>query len=77
MDSAYEKIKSKLKNQIALDKPKWSAVSLDAWSANHHGYMGVNIHYIHNFVRKELNISCAPFDKRHTGKHASELINQT
>ena len=73
LDSAYEKIKSKLKNQIALEKPKWAACSLDAWSANHHGYMGVNIHYIHKFVRKELNISCSPFDKRHTGKQISEL----
>ena len=67
LDPTYEKIKEKLKNRIKEDNPKFCAISLDIWSAYHHGYMGINIHYIHNFVRKMLNLACAPFDKRHTG----------
>ena len=68
LDPAYEKIKAKLKSQLKQDIPKYCAISVDAWSAHHHGYMGINVHYIHNFVRKMHNLACSPFDKRHTGK---------
>ena len=74
LDPAYEKIKAKLKNQLAIDQPKFCAISLDAWTAHHHGYMGVYIHYIQNFVRKKLNLACSRFDDNHTAVNIWKFV---
>ena len=74
LDPAYEKIKAKLENQIAKDSPKFVAAALDGWSNHHHGYMGFDIYYIHNFVRKKFNLACSRFDERHTAVNIWKFV---
>ena len=74
LEPAYEKIKAKLKNQVECDLPKYVAISIDAWTAHHHGYMGLNIHYIHNFVRKKVNLACSRFDDNHTAVNIWKFV---
>ena len=74
MAPAYEKIKAKLMDQIGRDQPKFCAISIDAWSAHHKGYMGFNVHYIHNFVRKRFNLACSHFPDRHTAVNIWKFV---
>ena len=69
IDNVYEKIKTRVKDQIAEHNPKTSTISLDGWSAKHHGYLGFNRHYIHDFKRYKYNLACTPFDQAHTSEN--------
>ena len=52
------------------DNPETVAISLDAWSQSHNGYLGINCHYIDSFwKRKTYNLSCVPFNQSHTSEH--------
>ena len=70
LDPAYYNIKSKLKDMIHEDKPETVAISLDAWSQFHNGYLGINCHYIDSsWKRKIYNLSCISFNQSHTSEH--------
>ena len=63
----YEKVKNKLLDQLKADNPQSVSITLDGWSAHHHGYIGINGHYLtKDWQRKKFHIACAPFDKAHT-----------
>ena len=73
LDSAYKNIKSKLIYIIKNDNPESVAISLDAWSQHHNGYLGINCNYINNeWQRKVLNLCCTPFNESHTSIHIRE-----
>ena len=74
VDKVYEKVRSKINNHIIKDNPQTIAIQLDGWSAYHHGYLGVNITYIHEWERKNFNIACTPFDESHTGSNLFKLL---
>ena len=59
VDKVYEKVRSKINNHIIKDNPQTIAMQLDGWSAYHHGYLGVNITYIHEWERKNFNENSA------------------
>ena len=48
----YFKIKSALKNKLEVVNPIVIYLALIAWSAHHHGYLGIIIHYISDWHRK-------------------------
>ena len=76
IDIVHEKIKNRVKEIIDNDNPSTSTISIDGWSAKHHGYMGINRHYIDsNFKRKKFNIGCSPFDKAHTAINIWNNLN--
>ena len=37
--------------------------------SQHHGYLGVNAHYIHEFKRRKFNLACKKFDEAHTSEN--------
>ena len=59
LDPSYCKIKTAIVVSLALD----------AWSAHHHGYLGIIIHYISDWNRKSFHIACVTFDERHTAQN--------
>ena len=67
LEPSHLAIKTKLMEMLEKDNPKTISVALDGWSAHHHGYLGINYHYITDWKRKKLNLACKPFDERHTG----------
>ncbi len=51
------------------------SVCLDVWSAFHHGYLGMNLHFISkDWVRMKFCLACSPFDERHTAANIFEKI---
>ena len=54
LDSTYEKIKTVLKEQIEMNNTEYMVISLYGWSSYHHGYLGVNVHYIHEEESHQL-----------------------
>ena len=69
MDRIHEKIENRVKDTISEHDPKTVTISLDAWSSQHHGYLGVNAHYIHEFKRRKFNLACKKFDDAHTSEN--------
>ena len=46
LEPMYDGIKSKLMDKLKKDAPPTVSIGLDGWSQHHHGYMGLNLHYI-------------------------------
>ena len=74
LNPVFQKVKSRLMDIINEDNPKSICVMLDAWSAQHHGYMGVNITYLCQWKRKHYNICCSPFDQSHTAVNIYQSV---
>ena len=75
--SPVNKIFSVLKSKLESDAPLTISVGLDAWSAHHHGYLGVNGHYLNeNFDRIIFCLGCTPFDVSHTAANIYEKISR-
>ena len=51
-------------------------ISLDGWSAHHHGYIGINLHYFHDWKRQQIHLACQPFDKSHTAENIREFVEE-
>ena len=63
MRKSYTTCKEKMKYQIKYDNPEKIATVLDGWSEFHHGYIGVNIHYVNKtWERRKINIACTLTD---------------
>ena len=75
LDPTYEKIKEKLKAKLAQDDPEYVAISLDGWSAYHHGYLGINVQYLHNWKLNTFNLACSPFDESHTAENIYKKLS--
>ena len=57
LDPTYDKIRAKVMSNLESDAPKTIALSLDGWTQHHNGYFGINIHYIHDWRRKSVNLA--------------------
>ena len=69
MAKTYDGCKEKLKGILSQTNPQDIALVLDGWSQFHHGYIGVNIHFLtESWERKVFNIGCVPSDSPHTGQ---------
>jgi len=78
LDPAYEKIKNALKERLLQSETEDVSVCLDAWSAFHHGYLGMTVHFISkDWKRVKFCISCSQFDERHTAKNIFKKIEAT
>ena len=80
LDPTYNKIKESLKQKIATDAPSTVSPALDGWTAFHHGYLGINCHYLKDWNREIICLACIPFDESHTaeniyGKLKSVLVD--
>ena len=76
LDPTYERVKSRVKERLNSDSPPSFSIALDGWSQYHHGYMGINAHYLDNeWDRQIVCISCSPFDESHTGIHYIPLTS--
>ena len=51
--------------------PAQVSLVLDGWSSYHHGYVGVNIH----FIDENWNFGCKKFDESHTGQALASFIS--
>ena len=70
LDPTFDKIKRSLNEKLMADDPSNISIGLDGWSQHHHGYLGINAHYIDNdWQRITFNLACTPFDKKHTGEN--------
>ena len=78
LDPAYEKIKVALKEKLVQSETEDVSICLDAWSAFHHGYLGMTVHFISkDWNRVKFCISCSQFDERHTAKNIFKKIEAT
>jgi hypothetical protein len=76
MQASYSRCQETVKNMINKANPAQVSLVLDGWSAYHHGYVGVNIHYIdENWKRVKINIGCKKFDESHTGQALASFIS--
>ena len=75
-DQSYCKIETALKSKLEVDNPIVVSLALDAWSAHHHGYLGIIIHYISDWNRKSFHIACVPFDERHTAQNIYKKLEE-
>lgn len=74
MNKTFKECKEKLKQNLMDANPQDVALVLDGWSQFHHGYVGINIHFITDeWVRKQYNIGCVPLDTSHTGDAMARL----
>ena len=70
LDTTYDRIKSSLMEKIKADDPSTISIGLDGWSKHHHGYLGIDAHYLdENWDRVTFNLACTPFTERHTAEH--------
>ena len=46
MQDAYGRCRESMQKKIKDDNPEQISIVLDGWSSTHHGYVGVNVHYI-------------------------------
>ena len=75
-DSCASRVKSVLVDKLESDAPPTISIGLDAWTAHHHGYMGMNAHYLTNdWERIIFNLACTPFDESHTAEHIYEVLH--
>ena len=77
LEPTYNKILTQLKHNLYSDNPTQVAISLDCWSAYHHGYMGIVIHYIFKLSRKVFTLACRPFDGHHTAENIYSRLEST
>ena len=77
LDPTYNKVKAKLLEKIQNDDPPVVSAELDAWSAQHHGYMGINVHYLHDWDRVTFTLRCAPFDIAHTSENIAQVLEES
>ena len=76
MEDAFLRCKQAMQEKVAKDKPSKISVVLDGWSSFHHGYVGVNIHYINkSWKRVKINLCCKKFDESHTGEALATFIS--
>ena len=76
MQASYQKCKETIREMINEASPDQVSLVLDGWSAFHHGYVGVNIHYIDkNWKRVKINLGCKRFDESHTGEALAGFIS--
>ena len=74
LDPTYERVKSALEKKVNEHEPDVVSAVLDAWSQHHHGYMGINVHYLHDWERVKFMLRCAPFDVSHTAENIKEVL---
>ena len=77
LEPTYNKILTQLKHNLYSDNPAQVAISLDCWSAYHHGYMGIVINYIFKWSRKVFTLACIPFDDHHTAENIYSRLEST
>ena len=77
LEPTFEKVKSALEDKLAEHDPPVVSAVLDGWSAVHNGYMGINIHYIHDWQRVKFMLRCAPFNDAHTAENINELLESS
>ena len=59
LEPTYDRIFETLYDKLQADDPPTFSVGLDGWSAYHHGYLGVNCHYLNaNWERITFNLAC-------------------
>ena len=75
LDPTFTKIKGVLREKLETDNPPTISVGLDGWSAHHHGYLGMNGHYLNDdWCRVKFCLGCAPFDESHTGENIYQKL---
>ena len=63
-------------DKMTKDSPPIISAGLDAWSAHHHGYLGINSHYLNNDWEREIfNLACVPFDEKHTAENIYKKLD--
>ena len=62
--------------QVADHNPDSFSMTLDAWSAKCHGYVGINAHYLHDWQRFTFHVYCQPDDESHTGEHIRGIMEE-
>ena len=74
MQKTYTDCRNNMMKRLVEANPQDVALVLDGWSNFHHGYLGVNIHFINeDWERVIYNIGCVPLDCSHTGAKMAEL----
>ena len=74
MLKTYQKCKEQMMNILNDINPDNVALVLDGWSQFHHGYVGVNAHFIDDgWKRKKFNLGCIQLDTSHTGQAMADL----
>ena len=74
MQKTYTECRDKMMQRLVDANPQDVALVLDGWSQFHHGYLGVNIHFINeDWERKIYNIGSVPLDCSHTGAKMAEV----
>ena len=59
LEPSYERIFETLYDKMQKDGPPTFSVGLDGWSAYHHGYLGINCHYLNDdWERITFNMAC-------------------
>ena len=77
MQDAYGRCRESMQKKIKDDNPEQISIVLDGWSSTHHGYVGVNVHYIgSDWKRVKINIGCKKFDESHTGAAMAKFIEE-
>ena len=75
MQKSFASCKERMVKILADADPKDITLILDGWSQFHHGYVGVNIHFIDGkWERKKFNIGCVQLDTSHTGEAMADLV---
>ena len=75
MQTSYKKCRQSLQELLKKSNPQHVSLVLDGWSQFHHGYIGVNIHFIdENWKRRKLNLCCSKFDESHTGAAMADFV---
>ena len=70
LDPTFEKVENKLKARMMADDPPTYSIGLDLWSQYHHGYCGINCHYLtKDWERVIVNLACKPLTEKHTSEH--------
>ena len=62
--------------RLESDNPDSVAITLDGWSAKHHGYLGINCHYLNDWKRVIFHVDCQPFDESHTAVNIRGSIEE-
>ena len=75
LNTTYDRIKSSLMDKVTADNPSTISIGLDGWSKHHHGYLGIDAHYLNeNWDRVTFNLACVPFDISHTAENIYEKL---
>ena len=76
MEESFVRCRQAMQDKLAKDNPSSVSVVLDGWSSYHHGYVGVNIHYIsEGWKRVKINLCCKRFDDSHTGEALATFVS--